>query len=601
MRELRFGPAGLPDSKDLQASVDWLVQGGYSACEVQFVKEFTLKEPQAKLLGEMAADAGIRLSVHAPYFAQLTSGDPDRLKLHLGGLHHTCKLASQMGATVVVCHPGSRGDFGPEQLHERVAAALAQLGTKVADLGVRLGLETCGRRSQFGSLGDIALLVKEQPFTTVVVDYGHIHALSNGSLGSVDAMKALFAYITETFAEEHLWPLHTHFSDNRWSDAGELSHVPYGEGTLRISHVLEGASGHDLALTIISEHKSAESHAAVLAEMRAGGSMPTVSEHESHDEAPWFPHPLPLVAKADAHLFRRGQRSVRLTNKDKLLFPDDGITKEHLATYYYNAAPLMMSFLRERPVNMQRVPNGIYGEAFYEKQIPKGAPDWVRTVPVPSDSSARKVIDFVVIDDPATLVWFAQIASVECHAWTSRWPDLDEPDFAVLDLDPHEPIEFFDVKAVARLVYVVLERLGLKGFPKTSGGAGIQVFIPIGPGHTYAEVRTFCSGIGQLLRAAYPEKVTLEAAKPKRVGKVYIDANQNARSKTLVAPYSVRPYPGAPVSTPLSWDELDEEFVPEQFTIKTLFERVERVGDLFRGAMVLKQDLHPALDQIGSA
>ena len=286
-----------------------------------------------------------------------------------------------------------------------------------------------------------------------------------------------------------------------------------------------------------------------------------------------------------------------IRDRDKVYFPEGEITKGDLVNYYYNVAPMMLPFLRDRPIAMQRVPEGIYGEAFYEKQLPKGAPKWVRSVPVSAEGGSR-TIDFIVVEDVATLVWLAQIASVEVHAWTSRWPNLDEPDFAVLDLDPHEPIEFEDVRAVARLVRVVLEGLGLRAFPKTSGGSGLQIFIPITAGHSYPEVREFCTAVGGMLRAAYPEKVTLEFAKPKRAGKVYVDAGQNAKGQTLVAPYSVRPYPGAPVSAPLSWDELDHEIYPEMFNLCSLFERIEQVGDLFADAMKFRQDLHPALKRL---
>ncbi|MGH2810939.1 MAG: TIM barrel protein, partial [Actinomycetota bacterium] len=178
MREIRFGIAGLKDVRDLKGSMDFLVAGGFRACEVQFVKEFTLKESEARALGEVARDLDVALSVHAPYFAQLTTKEPDRLKLHLGALHHSCKLAKAMGARIVVCHPGSRNEAGAEELHERVGTALGALAGRVADTGVKLGLETCGRKSQFGSLGDIAMLVKNHAFTAPVIDYGHIHALS---------------------------------------------------------------------------------------------------------------------------------------------------------------------------------------------------------------------------------------------------------------------------------------------------------------------------------------------------------------------------------------------------------------------------------------
>ncbi|MGQ0678854.1 MAG: non-homologous end-joining DNA ligase [Actinomycetota bacterium] len=600
MRQLRYGVAGLKDPLDLKASVQFLIDEGYSACEVQFVKEFTLKESEARKLGQMARDNGIALSVHAPYFAQLTTKEPDRRKLHLGGLHHSCKLAGAMGASVVVCHPGSHHGASPEELHERVSAALDELGPKVVDLGVRLGLETCGKRSQFGSLGDVAMLVKRHRFTTVTIDYAHIHALSNGSLNRPEAFDALFAFITEQFGFEHLWPLHTHFSDNEYGPAGEIRHVPYGTGTLRIGNVVQGASRYDLALTVISEEKDAGSHRQILEELKATGAplaRPQQRTERAVTERIWVPHPVPLEPVRDAHVFRLGPRQVRVTNIGKIYFPDDELTKGDLISYYYNVAPMMLSFLADRPIAMQRVPEGIYGEAFYEKQKPKGAPEWVRSVPVSAEGGSR-TIDFVVIDDVSTLVWIAQIASVEVHAWTSRWPNLDEPDFAVMDLDPHEPISFEEVRAVAKLVGVVLEGLGLKGFPKTSGGSGIQIFIPIAPGHSYREVREFCSAVGGMLRTAYPERVSMEASKAKRAGKVYVDVGQNAKGQTLVAPYSVRPYPGAPVSTPLAWSELDGEFYPEQFRIATLFERIEKVGDLFADALRIKQDLHPALERL---
>lgn len=601
MRAVRFGVAGLRDAADLEGSIAAIVEEGFAACEVQFVKEFTLKEPEAARLGEIARTAGVALSVHAPYFAQLTTAEPERLKLHLGALHHACHLAALMGATVVVCHPGSLGDAGPAELHARIDSALENLGPRIEEFGVRLGLETAGRKSQFGALGDIALVVRRHPFTVPVVDFAHIHAVSGGSLTSPQAFEALFAWIAREFRAEHLSPLHCHFTDNRFGPAGEITHVPYGEGSIRASHLAEGARGFDLALTIISEERWRESHRAILADLEAAGAPLARPGRPEPAASPGgrlrFPAAVPVRPKDRAHAFRSGDREVRLTNLDKPLWPDEGYTKGDLVAYYYNAAPLMLPFLRDRPIVMQRVPDGIFGEAFYEKQAPRGAPEWVRTVPVPSDGGSR-TIDFVVADDVATLVWLAQIASVECHAWTSRWPSLDEPDVAVLDLDPHEPVTFDEVRAVARLVKVVLDRLGLRGYPKTSGGAGIQVFLPLAPGHSYGEVREFCSAVGRLITAAYPERVTMEPSIPRRAGKVFIDANQNAKGKTLVAPYSVRPYPGATVSAPLAWEELEEEFFPEQFTMRTIFERLERVGDPFRGVLLHRQDLHPVLRRL---
>ncbi|HEX9315611.1 MAG TPA: TIM barrel protein, partial [Actinomycetota bacterium] len=266
MRIVRFGVAGLKDPKDLEGSIARVVEGGYAACEVQFVKEFTLKEPEAERLGTIAAREGVRLSVHAPYFAQLTTAEPERLTLHLGALHHSCHLAALMGAKIVVCHPGTNtGDAAT--VHRRVVAALDNIGPRIANFGVPLGLETPGRKSQFGALGDIALLVRDHPFATPVVDFAHIHAVSGGQMSSVEAFRALFAYIAQQFSPQHLWPLHCHFTDNRFGPAGELTHVPYGEGTLRASNLAAAAADFDFALTIISEERWEESHRAIMEDL----------------------------------------------------------------------------------------------------------------------------------------------------------------------------------------------------------------------------------------------------------------------------------------------------------------------------------------------
>lgn len=597
MRRLRFGIAGL-DPRDLKGSVERIAGAGFAACEVQFVKEFTLDEQQSKLLGEIARDAGLALSVHAPYFAQVTTAEPERVKNHLGALHHSCHLAALMGATIVVAHPGATGDAEPQVLHDRIDRALGNLGPRIEEFGVPLGLETTGRKTQFGTLGDIALVVRRHPFTTPVIDFAHIHALSGGLLKDAGAFEALFTFIVSEFSVEHLRPLHCHFTDNRFGPGGELSHVPYGEGSLRAGNLVAGARRFDIALRVISEERWEASHHQILEELKASGAPLVWGPPPDERVAAWAREPLPVEPRGEAAVFRAGAREVRVTNLDKVLFPESAYTKGDLMAYYYAVAPLMLPFLRDRPIVMQRVPDGILGEAFYEKQAPRGLPEWVRTVPVPSDEG-RKTIDFVVVDDVATLVWLAQIASVECHAWTSRWPDLDQPDFAVLDLDPFEPTTFEDVRAAARLVKVVLDGLGIRAYPKTSGGAGIQIFVPLVAGHTYPEVRAFCAGVARLIRAAYPEKVTTEPSIPKRTGHVFVDVNQNARGKTLVAPYSVRPYPGAPVSTPLRWEELDEELFAEQFTIRTVADRVDERGDPFAAALVHRQDIRPAIARLG--
>lgn len=283
-------------------------------------------------------------------------------------------------------------------------------------------------------------------------------------------------------------------------------------------------------------------------------------------------------------------RKVHLTNLGKVFWPE-GHTKADLIKYYVDMAPVLLPYLKDRLFVMSRYPDGIFGETFYQKDCPDYAPEWVETVPLKSPDT-DKVVNYIVCNDVATLTWLANQACVELHIWLAKKDRLNYPDIAVFDLDPFPPATFKDVTGVAMLVKEALAQFGLKGFPKTSGATGMHIFVPVEPVLTYTEVRDAVEFICRRIHAVYPEKTTLERSVSKRDGKVYLDYLQNTRGKTMVFPYSLRPEPGAPVSTPVTWEEVaGQKIRPADFNIKTVFQRLAEVGDLYGESLALKQSL----------
>jgi len=291
-----------------------------------------------------------------------------------------------------------------------------------------------------------------------------------------------------------------------------------------------------------------------------------------------------------------GGRELRVSNLDKVYWPQDRLTKRDLLAYYWNAAPLLLPHLVDRPLTMLRMPDGIEGEAFYEKQVPGHAPDWLPTAPVPGDDG--KVTDMVMAQDLASLLYVINLGCIELHPLHSRAGSLDRPEFALFDLDPFEPYTFADVRAVAKLVKVVLDGLGLRGYPKTSGATGMQVYVPLEPVHPYPDVRAFVEQVGRLLVRAYREKVTMAWPVAERAGKVFIDHQMNRRGANIACAYSLRPRRGAPVSTPLDWDELDDDLEPGDFRIDNVWERFAR-GDRFAPVLSDRQSLAAAMEALG--
>ena len=561
--------------------LDALVERGHTALELPFVKGFPWKEKQCAAFGELAAERNIQLSLHAPYFAVLTVIEDDRGKQAVSAMEHSMKLGRELGAPVIVAHLGSTHDEDPEILTQRAEKRLGSISAKVEGLGVGLGLETAGNQSSFGTLGDIAHLASRFSFVRPVVDWAHVHAMTGGGLTSVDAFESVFGFLKESFPGWMIQPLHTQFTDNEFGARGEIRHVPYGEGSLRVTPLLEAAEKAGIALTIISEAREDSSHEGIWEEIEGYlGSMP---EPEGRPVATTtdIDFPSPIRADKDGkHFHPIGlDRPLRLSNLDKVFFPDAGYTKGDLIQYYASVAPVILPHLADRPLSMNRFPDGIDGGSFYEKRAPGHQPDWMRTVPVVSDSQGG-VIDFLVADNLEAMMWFANMGCIEVHPFHSRDGNLDNPDYAIFDFDPADGSEWEQVIAGGMLLKVALEQLGLKGYPKLSGSKGLHVYVPLEPVHSYERVRRFVGEVGSYLASANPDDLTMEWDKPKRKGKVFVDHNRNASGQTVASAYSVRPRPGAPVSVPLLWDEVPE-IKNGEITIANLWPRIQKHGDLF--------------------
>ncbi|MCL6559250.1 MAG: non-homologous end-joining DNA ligase [Firmicutes bacterium] len=280
-------------------------------------------------------------------------------------------------------------------------------------------------------------------------------------------------------------------------------------------------------------------------------------------------------------------RKVKLTNLSKVLWPDDGFTKADFIDYIEKVSPYMLPHLKDRPAVFTRYPDGICGKAFYQKNIPEYAPAWINTFEAVSDKD--KIIRYAVINDKDSLVWSANQASIEIHPWLSRIDAPDTPDFAVFDFDPMENTDFEDARQLALALKKLLDLAGLKGFAKTSGATGLQVYVPLEPVYTYEDVRVFTGFFCRALEKTFPQKATTIRSVDKREGRVYLDYLQNIKGKTIIAPYSPRPRTGAPVSSPVTWEELEEGVVPDMFNIKSMPERLRQKGDIFAGVLTQKQ------------
>lgn len=291
------------------------------------------------------------------------------------------------------------------------------------------------------------------------------------------------------------------------------------------------------------------------------------------------------------------ERDLALSNLDKIFWPEEGYTKGDLLEYHRRIAPWMLPYLRDRPLVMARYPDGIEGKSFFQKDAPPYAPDWVRTVTVWSEGSERE-LSYFVAEDVESLLYVVNLGTVPIHVWSSRVESLSSPDWCILDLDPKEA-PFTDVVDVALTIRDLCDEIGLPCYPKTSGSSGIHVLVPLGRKLTYDQSRSLGQLLGQVVVSERPDIATLTRSPERREGKVYVDFVQNGHGRLLVAPFSVRPRAGAPVSTPLAWAEVTHDLRIGDHTMVNVPERMERLGeDPLRPVLDEEPDLLEALGRL---
>jgi DNA ligase D len=316
------------------------------------------------------------------------------------------------------------------------------------------------------------------------------------------------------------------------------------------------------------------------------------------------------MAKSDGTIIEAGGRDLRVTSGDRVIFPATERTPEILkldvVRYYLAVEDGIMRALRERPTTLERWPKGVHddvvvatrentkgADAFFQKRVPKGAPDYVETARIAFPSG--RTADEICPTEIAVVGWAAQMGTITFHPWPVRRADVDHPDELRIDLDPQPGTDFADAVRVAACARELLQDLGYAGFPKTSGGRGIHIYVRIAPKWSFTDVRHAAIAFGRELERRMPGEVTTKWWKEERGERIFVDYNQNARDRTIASPYSIRPKPGAPVSAPVHWDEL-RAIAPEDFTVATMPARFAEVGDLHAEIDAVAHDLTPLLD-----
>jgi DNA ligase D len=315
------------------------------------------------------------------------------------------------------------------------------------------------------------------------------------------------------------------------------------------------------------------------------------------------------MARSEETYIDAGGREVRISSPSRVIFPaterTPEVTKLQIAEYYVSVEDGIMRALRNRPTTLERWPKGVHpgmvistrdwsgGDAFFQKRIPKGAPEWVQTARIEFPSG--RTADEICPTEIGVVAWCAQMGTITFHPWPVRSDDVDHPDELRLDLDPQPGTDFEDAVRVAATARELLDDLGYVGFPKTSGGRGIHIYVRIEPKWTFTDVRHAAIAFGRELENRLPGQVTTKWWKEERGERIFVDYNQNARDRTIASAYSIRPKPGAPVSAPVTWDELGE-CQPEDFTVASMPERFAKVGDRHAEIDDKSHSLEPLLE-----
>ncbi len=293
---------------------------------------------------------------------------------------------------------------------------------------------------------------------------------------------------------------------------------------------------------------------------------------------------------------KAGTHKVPVTNLQKVYWPDEGYTKGELLEYYQQISSYILPYLKDRPLSLNRMPNGIAGQSFYHKDAGENVPSFVDTFKVKSGEG--KTIDYIVCNNLATLIYAANLGSIEMNPWNSTTKKPDNPTWMVIDIDPSPKNKFTEVVDVALVTKQILDKAGIESYCKTSGATGLHVYAPMKNKYDYEHVKNFAHLVATLVQEQLPKTTTLERSLSKRGPHIYIDYLQNRQGQTLASAYSMRPKPGATVSTPLEWKEVNHKLLPEAFTIETIFKRLENKGDLFKGVLTGSNNLWQALKKL---
>lgn len=291
-----------------------------------------------------------------------------------------------------------------------------------------------------------------------------------------------------------------------------------------------------------------------------------------------------------------GRIKLKLTNQKKMYWPDEGITKGEMLDYYESMAALILPYLKDKPISLNRFPNGILESSFFQKDMDTDSiPSWLKTVPLASENTGDTV-NYLICNNEATLLWMANMGSIEINPWLSTYRHRQKPDFAVLDIDPNG-VDFEEVVSVALTAYEILEYAGVNSYIKTSGSTGLHIYIYLGGQYDYELTRGFIQMLAELVHERHDETTSMERSPSKRKNKIYLDYMQNKKGQTIAAPYSVRPKPGATVSTPLAWNEVDGNLEIQQFTMDTVLQRVSTIQDPWADIFSEKVNLKKALEK----
>lgn len=293
-----------------------------------------------------------------------------------------------------------------------------------------------------------------------------------------------------------------------------------------------------------------------------------------------------------SEMWQLGSQTLQVSHLEKPYWPETGITKGDMLQYYQQIAPVALPYYKDRPVTLRVFPQGVVGISYYLRDCPETAPTWLRRVEY-HPKTATHPVHLPLIDTAAGLLWFANEGAIEFHLWSSHVPDLTQPDMAIFDLDPGETASFHDVREAALRLRETLVQRGVQGYPKTSGGRGLHIYVPLGAGYTFGQVRAWVKATGEQLATTYPDLISAASGSTHRGGRVTIDYAQNSVGRNTAAPYTLRAsMPHPTVSTPLTWEELEADTIhPTDLTPQVVVERVERLGDLFAPVLQTAQQL----------